>query len=575
MIGIGTNWNVSFEPMYHSGADLDLDFTDEKRSYPGLTCTRAGTATRRNSTGLIETVPANTLRSDYDTSAPTQENLLLWSEAFGQAAWDRSGETGSALAAESVTAPDGSMTADAYTTPSATTSFACLPQLISGQNAAFAWTFSVWLKVVSGSGSISLSISDFLSATLSSAPLSLTTTWQRFTFTVTAGQLSSTGYIGVGLNGGTAGQTYHLWGAQLNRGSTALPYLKTTAAPQRVYPCALLVEEARTNLLTYSEQSDNDAWGGALQSVVANTTEAPSGAYTADKWTATAGSGEKYARQLFTAEIATYTASIYAKAGTAPWLALSFGAGATADGAFFNLTNGTTGDVATGTTASMTEVGGGWYRCAITRALTGGTYALRHEIHTANNQLVTWVANGTEDYRVWGAQVEKGAFATSYIPTTSAAVTRNADVISQSVVSVVNQSAGTLYGEVSGANHTSDQNAIAQLDNGSTTGNRFLAYFNSSTSARAITEPSLGGPAQHSATLANKNKFVLAYDGAQLASCLNGGAVNTAAYSPAPSTLTRLLVGSINGVGALNGRVHRIAYWRRRLTNTELQQYTA
>ena len=51
-------------------------------------------------------------------------------------------------------------------------------------------------------------------------------------------------------------------------------------------------------------------------------------------------------------------------------------------------------------------------------------------------------------FYVWGAQLEAGSVATSYIPTVASTVTRNADVISLSSVSgLIGQSEGTIYVE--------------------------------------------------------------------------------------------------------------------------------
>jgi hypothetical protein len=60
------------------------------------------------------------------------------------------------------------------------------------------------------------------------------------------------------------------------------------------------------------------------------------------------------------------------------------------------------------------------------------------------------VRQGDGTIYIWGAQVEEGAYATSYIPTTTASVTRNADVLSKTGISdLLNPSEGTFYAEIS------------------------------------------------------------------------------------------------------------------------------
>ncbi len=58
---------------------LMLDFTAEGRSYPGLVCGRTGTATRWNSSGVLESVAPNTLRISRDRDSG-QMGLLIEQE---------------------------------------------------------------------------------------------------------------------------------------------------------------------------------------------------------------------------------------------------------------------------------------------------------------------------------------------------------------------------------------------------------------------------------------------------------------------------------------------------------------
>ena len=76
--------------------------------------------------------------------------------------------------------------------------------------------------------------------------------------------------------------------------------------------------------------------------------------------------------------------------------------------------------------ATITPVGGGWYRCTVTG--TPGTVAYQYNI-TLNaddevGQGQPFLGDGTSGIRFWGWQMEEGTFSTSYIPTTTAAVTR-------------------------------------------------------------------------------------------------------------------------------------------------------
>ena len=70
-----------------------------------------------------------------------------------------------------------------------------------------------------------------------------------------------------------------------------------------------------------------------------------------------------------------------------------------------------------------------------------------------SNGTVTYDGNGTSGIYLWGAQLEEGAFPSSYIPTTTAAATRSADVASITGTAFsgwYRQDEGTFYGEATG-----------------------------------------------------------------------------------------------------------------------------
>ena len=147
------------------------------------------------------------------------ENMAKYSEDFSVGTWDKNGGT-CTVSANSVAAPDGNQTADAVTASGAA---GLIRQNLAGLVANGQYTFYVWLKVPSGTMTVSLGILDNGWTTWLVGPtaVTLTTSWQRFkvTGTLTGGATSLWIAIGHYSDGWTAGQTFHAWGACLQQGN--------------------------------------------------------------------------------------------------------------------------------------------------------------------------------------------------------------------------------------------------------------------------------------------------------------------------------------------------------------------
>ncbi|MCC6391834.1 MAG: hypothetical protein IT167_14635 [Bryobacterales bacterium] len=147
------------------------------------------------------------------------ENMAKYSEDFSVAAWDKNGGT-CTVSANSVVAPDGNQTADAIT---ASGGAGLIRQNIAGLVANGQYTFYVWLKVPSGTMTVSIGILDNGWTTWLAGPtaVTLTTSWQRFKIigTMTGGATSLWIAIGHYTDGWTSGEAFHAWGACLQQGN--------------------------------------------------------------------------------------------------------------------------------------------------------------------------------------------------------------------------------------------------------------------------------------------------------------------------------------------------------------------
>ena len=163
------------------------------------------------------------------TQATTQtiQNLITQSEAFNDPSWVKytSGGAAPVITANTQAGPNGgTATADQVALSSGNSG------LYFKTNVSGSYTFSVWVKLVSGSGVFELAYYAGSTNTISQVSETATGNWQRFTFTFTGdGNANSNVSFGEVQGQATTG-TFELYGAQLNSGATAETYLPTTGS---------------------------------------------------------------------------------------------------------------------------------------------------------------------------------------------------------------------------------------------------------------------------------------------------------------------------------------------------------
>jgi hypothetical protein len=160
----------------------------------------------------------------------------------------------------------------------------------------------------------------------------------------------------------------------------------------------------RVNLLTKTEQFDDGVWTKQNASITPNTTTAPDGTLTADSLIENSANAWHRLNSPVFNFAGTYTLSVAAKANTRGWLAFTFYADGFSRITYFNLTNGTIGTNPSGSTATITSLGDGWYRCSVTRTLTASTHQLILAPSTGDNGF-SYTGDGTSGIYIWGASL--------------------------------------------------------------------------------------------------------------------------------------------------------------------------
>lgn len=502
----------------------------------------------------------------------TPKNLLGYSEDFSNAAWNKFSVT---VTANATVSPNGTTTADLVADNGAVFQTGIVMQVATN------YTFKVWAKGVVGGETFRFSYKD---TTEVSPTQTVTTEWQLFEWTGQTAFGTDTRALR-----DIVGDIY-FWGAQLSDSASldayspnfgAAPSAAAYHGPRLDFDGSsqaargLLVEEQRTNLLLRSAEFDNASWSKASATVSANTVTSPDGTAVADTITAAAATAAHYISQSVTWTAVVHTVSVYVKQGTQQFVQITTWDGTTARYANFDIQNGTAGSTSNAS-SSITAVGNGWYRVSLTtstaQAAASGNVTVAFANSSSASANTSYATAGTETYYLFGAQVEAGSFATSYIPTAASTVTRNADVASVGVSQFpYSATEGTWV-----ANFQTLYSGVApstafflSLDG---TSSKRMLYIASGTDTAASTDGATIITATGDVTGASA-KAASAYDASGRYVVSNGGTVasGTIAAGYATGTIISISLSS----NAVNGHIRQITYIPRRLTNAELQSRTA
>jgi hypothetical protein len=348
----------------------------------------------------------------------------------------------------------------------------------------------------------------------------------------------------------------------------------------------LLIEEQRTNLLTYSEQFDNASWVKSAASIAANAVVSPDGTTDADKLVEDTANAPHFVRQNVVGVIGTsYTSTVFVKAAERTAATISHFDGAAFCGVSIDLSTGVLsappsdlGMTNALSTSTVSAFGNGWYRVSVQRTqVTSTTVQTRVVIQNGSNG--SYAGNGVSGVYVYGAQIEAGAFATSYIPTVASQVTRSADI-----ATMTGTNFSSWYNPAEGSVAVSADSTRPSTSSPATR----IFSFNDGTSNNEIRTGSTSTLQVLDAAIVQANLAptpLIPYDGtaftfASAWSANNFASVTTGAVATDTTgtipTVTQLLLGSgPSAIGVLGGHIRRITYYPQRLPNATLKALTS
>lgn len=364
---------------------------------------------------------------------------------------------------------------------------------------------------------------------------------------------------------GTPGSGLYVWGAQLEKAAAATPYIKTRL--QCRVPIGVLIEGQRTNLYLYSGDI-SQATNHNTPIITANYGIAPDGTQTStliEDNLATDTEG-KQRSVVIASDTGQKTFSIFAKAGTLGSVLLNISMGGATYSMHFNLTTGA-GTVYGGyaPSASGSEYwGNGWWRVWIAGANANTPVGYGY-VMTG-----TGVISETGTIEVWGGQFEEAAFPSFYIPTTSAAATRNRDDLTF-------PSSGNVLGSIGTVAVTFDEHVDGQVDLlGNDSGFNAVLYM-SATSGYVWTYDGTGGTSTPAVVpVGSLSRVAVRYGGTAMKMALNGALGASAVFDGDFSLSATQLLGYHAATGkSLYGHIKSLRSLSRPLSDAEMQMASA
>jgi hypothetical protein len=345
----------------------------------------------------------------------------------------------------------------------------------------------------------------------------------------------------------------------------------------------ILIEETRTNLCLQSEDFST-TWVVNNCAVTANTIISPDGTLNADSILANATTSSTVCRMvqgtLAVTSGSSYATSCFFKKKDDRYIKVEGGGAGLSFGVVFDLDTGAVGD-STGSfvSAGIQAYPDGWYRCWViaTASSTTNTTIYLHTLPIDSASLAYDITNTQGNY-FWGAQFEAGTFPTSYIPTTTVAVTRSSDVATVAVSAFdFNPLEGVFYTEVSTQETGANNTGLIGWSDGTGT-NRAVIYL---PQGNSVQYTGIATSQQWALNITNTtpvdnefHKLTFSYKSSDFSVVGDAGTAATASSGSVIPGVTQVELGYAQGVSYLNGHIKRVAYFPVALSDANLQSIT-
>ena len=311
---------------------------------------------------------------------------------------------------------------------------------------------------------------------------------------------------------------------------------------------ALLLEGQSTNLVNYSQDFNQSYWTKANTLILSNAVISPDSSLNSDKLYEDASSSSKL---MFKSGISTLgTISVFVKKGNENNRLFQIRRdGGSNSWSWFNLDNGLIEYEENGI-ANIKNYGNGWYRCSFTPTNSNGTIVFAIS-NGGLGRSVSYQGDGTSGVYIYGAQLEQGSYATSYIPSLSGSTTtRLADVCNNSgSAQDFNSESGVLYAEIAALVDGSISRRISLSDG--TSNNRLFLFINSS-QLEAVVVVAPNAPVVLVTNIDNTifNKIAFNYKSGDSSLFINGVKISNSANAYTIPSLSKLSFD--NGFGGDN-----------------------